>query len=531
MPTFAALRDQLPAPIYDEKPVWIQMYWKAWELAFRNFHEPAPGSGYVSQFIDAAFNQNIFLWDTCFLTMFCNYAHPLVPGIGSLDNFYAKQYDDGEICREIDRQRARTSPSGSTGKAKPLFSRWGWNGTRNDPVVYRAATPPQPPPRLTLDALNHPIFAWAELESFRVTGDRTRLALVYEPLVRYYRALQKYIRQGNGLYMTDWASMDNSPRNAFLPERRRGVDTSIADGAVRAPAGRRWPTLLGKNRRSRALCPARRDELGRAHQRARCGIRERQFLLRPDRRRQASAGQDDRRVLDAAGGRGRAGAGRRPGGGTAQPARPSAGSIASRRWRPTSRATIRPAATGAARSGRRPTRWSSAAWRRYGHADLAREIALEHWTVHGEVFAEDRHDLGELRAGRRRAGQAGQGAISSAGAASARSCILLEYAIGLKPDALRNELVWDLRRASASAASATGSTATSSTCSPRRTTNGNGWEVTIRSDGAFTLRLKTQGREKRCLVPQGESRNAGESRPRPPYEPPLSHRGSPQCRR
>jgi hypothetical protein len=35
----------------------------------------------------------------------------------------------------------------------------------------------------------------------RITGDGTRLAMVYEPLVRYYRALQKYLRQGNGLYM------------------------------------------------------------------------------------------------------------------------------------------------------------------------------------------------------------------------------------------------------------------------------------------------------------------------------------------
>jgi len=68
------------------------MYWKSWELAFKNFHEPASGSGYVSQFIDAAFNENIFLWDTCFITMFCNCAHPLVPGIASLDNLYAKQH-------------------------------------------------------------------------------------------------------------------------------------------------------------------------------------------------------------------------------------------------------------------------------------------------------------------------------------------------------------------------------------------------------------------------------------------------------
>ena len=99
-PKFASTRDQLPAPIYGENTNWVALYWKSWKLAFRNFHEPAPASGFVSQFIDAAFDQNIFQWDTCFLTMFCNTAHPLVPGIGSLDNFYCRQYPDGEIARD-----------------------------------------------------------------------------------------------------------------------------------------------------------------------------------------------------------------------------------------------------------------------------------------------------------------------------------------------------------------------------------------------------------------------------------------------
>ena len=80
------------------------MYWKTWELAFLNFREPEPQSGFVSQFINAGLDSvwvDLFQWDSCFMSMFCNYAHPLVPGIGSLDNFYAKQYEDGEICREI----------------------------------------------------------------------------------------------------------------------------------------------------------------------------------------------------------------------------------------------------------------------------------------------------------------------------------------------------------------------------------------------------------------------------------------------
>jgi hypothetical protein len=229
LPRFDEVKGLLPAPIAEARPLWVEAYWKAWELAFRNFHEPAPGSGFVSQFIDAAFNQNIFLWDSCFMTMFCNYGHPFVPGISTLDNFYAKQFEDGEICREINRAAGLEFAPWVNSEKKPLFSRWGWGTSESNTlqsVVYRGRPAPKPEPRLTLDALDHPILAWAELEHYRLTGDRLRLAEVWEPLVRYYRALQKYLCQGNGLYITDWASMDNSPRNPFLDRGGTGVDIS-----------------------------------------------------------------------------------------------------------------------------------------------------------------------------------------------------------------------------------------------------------------------------------------------------------------
>lgn len=227
-PRFADLRDRLPAPVYDEQPGWITLYWKAWELAFRNFHEPGPDSHFVSPFIDAAFNQNIFLWDTCFMSMFCNAAHPLVPGIGSLDNFYARQHADGEICREINRTTRQDYEPWVNRERRSLFTRNGWDPPHEAgaPVIYRDRPAPGTPPVLTLDALNNPLPAWAELESFRVTGDRARLAMVYPPLVHYYGALRKYLRQGNGLFVTDWASMDNSPRNSFLAGGGTAVDTS-----------------------------------------------------------------------------------------------------------------------------------------------------------------------------------------------------------------------------------------------------------------------------------------------------------------
>ena len=212
------------------------MYWKAWELAFRNFHEPAPGSGFVSQFIDAAFNQNIFQWDTCFMTMFCNYAHPLVPGIGSLDNFYAKQHEDGEICREIGRATGKDS-MGEPRRAKRFFSRW---GERRSQVLHGRPAP-QPPPHLTLDALNHPILAWAELESSR-NRRPPRLALVYEPLVhttercRIRAAGQRALYDGLGQH----GQLAAVP---YLKDGGTAVDTSA-----------QMVALCREARRNRRLC-------------------------------------------------------------------------------------------------------------------------------------------------------------------------------------------------------------------------------------------------------------------------------------
>ncbi|HEY1791495.1 MAG TPA: trehalase family glycosidase [Opitutaceae bacterium] len=227
LPDYAKLKDQLPAPILASHPEWVALYWKAWEIAFHNFHEPEPGSHFVSQFIDAAFNKNTFLWDTCFMSMFCNVAHPLVPGIESLDNFYARQHADGEIGREIVRSTGLDYAPWVDAGGRPLFSRNGFNADSPDsPVKYRGRPVPEPAPRLTLDAVDNPLPAWAELESYRVTGDRDRIARVYPPLAAYYGAIRKYLRQGNGLYVTDWASMDNSPRNRYLANGGTAVDTS-----------------------------------------------------------------------------------------------------------------------------------------------------------------------------------------------------------------------------------------------------------------------------------------------------------------
>jgi hypothetical protein len=229
LPKFQSTKEKLPSPVFEENPMLVNLYWEAWEIAFKNFHEPDSGSGFVSQFIDPAFNDNIFLWDCSFMTMFCNYGNHNIPGIETLDNFYCKQHEDGEICREIKRTTGKDYVSWQNKNKEEFYSVYsgfteGKSGKTTIKYIGREA--PSIKSYVTLDALDHPILAWAELESYRITGNKERLKKVFDPLKKYYEALNIFIKQGNGLYITDWASMDNSPRNSCLTNGGCGVDIS-----------------------------------------------------------------------------------------------------------------------------------------------------------------------------------------------------------------------------------------------------------------------------------------------------------------
>jgi predicted esterase/tetratricopeptide (TPR) repeat protein len=495
LPKFAETKDRLPSPIYDENPLYVRMYWRTWELGFRNFYEPRPGSGYVSQFSDAAFNQNIFLWDTCFLTMFCNYGQPLVPGIAALDNFYAKQYEDGEICREINRATGKDYAEWVNREGKDLFSRVhdGFD------VTYAGREVPRPPPRLTLDALNHPIFTWAEMESLRVTGDSARLALVYEPLVRYYRALQKYIRQGNGLYMTDWASMDNAPRIPYLVKGGTAVDTS-AEMVLFARQLGRIADLLGKKEQAAAF---RREaaELARTiNEKMWDPERKFYFDLTVDGRRAPAKTIAAFWTLLAR---------------VASPEQADA--LAAELGNPASFGRkYRVPSTPADQAGFDPAGgyWRGAVWpatntmvirglENYGKNDLARQIALEHLRQVGEVFQQTGTVWENYAPDAAKQGSPAKGDyVGWTGIVPI--LYFIEYGIGLKPDALDNRLTWDIRSPQRSGCERfrfNGHTV-SLVAEPRAAGK---IELSVRSDGEFCLRAVRGGKAQDYAVKPGEN--------------------------
>ncbi|HEY9075479.1 MAG TPA: trehalase family glycosidase [Anaerolineaceae bacterium] len=179
LPTFEEGRALLPQPLWKGHEDALGCYWKVWEIAFRNLCQPVENSGFIANFIDTAFNGCLFMWDSAFILLFARYGRRAFNFQQTLDNFYAKQHEDGFICREI------IESSGAD-----QFHRF-------DPV----STGPN-------------ILPWTEWEYFQQSGDRERLAKVFPPLLAYHHWLRLFRTWRDGTY---WASglacgMDNQPR-------------------------------------------------------------------------------------------------------------------------------------------------------------------------------------------------------------------------------------------------------------------------------------------------------------------------------
>ena len=184
IPSFLEIRGRLPVPVLPEHEIWTEMYWRAWELAWSNLRRPRPQSGFVNNFVDNAYNENVFMWDTAFTTQYGLYARHLFPCMEALNNFYAKQHNDGFICREI-----------NANEGFDYFYPFDPNSTGPN------------------------ILAWAEWRYYRVTGDDGRLSRVFWPLLAYHRWCRDNRTWQNGLYWATGISsaMDNQLR---IPDSR-----------------------------------------------------------------------------------------------------------------------------------------------------------------------------------------------------------------------------------------------------------------------------------------------------------------------
>jgi hypothetical protein len=189
-------RSLLPSPILDEQPAWVDLYWKAWALAQKNIMKGTAQNGFAPYYLTSAFpGTDLFAWDTEFCAMFGKYGNGAMPGIVSLDNWYLKQTADGGICRIL------SQINGSPGHP-------GWTNT--DPETCARVD------------MNPPVYAWAEWQSFLISGDTARFSkslagrTVLQHLVDAFKFVELPAnghKAANGLYTWDpySAGTDNTP--------------------------------------------------------------------------------------------------------------------------------------------------------------------------------------------------------------------------------------------------------------------------------------------------------------------------------
>ncbi len=124
-------KQQLPKPVFDNRPDMVELYWKAWEFAHDHI-KVTPGMP-QNPYMDEAFSEtDIWIWDSCFMAHFCKYAPHIFPGIETMQNFYQPIHDQVKIPLRIH----------------------------------------------ILD--NPPLFAWTEYEYYRLTNDRAHISTLLE---------------------------------------------------------------------------------------------------------------------------------------------------------------------------------------------------------------------------------------------------------------------------------------------------------------------------------------------------------------
>ena len=167
----------IPAPVFEPEPGYVDLYWKAWELAYD--HITTDDGAVQSPFMDEGRREgHISLWESAFTAQFTKYAPDMFPGIESLNEYYAQIHENATSSQTIEHKN------------------------------------------------NPPIIAWAEWEHFLMTGDVERAKWLLEEkayLQKHFtwfhdNQQRQWNQWGKGYRWTHEASgMVNSPRGRFAP--------------------------------------------------------------------------------------------------------------------------------------------------------------------------------------------------------------------------------------------------------------------------------------------------------------------------
>ena len=217
MEKFVYNKESLPIPVIEGGEDWINLYYKAWETAFRNVDyiekenwKPQltcmPGVGIVWQ------------WDSCLMAFITNYSNGTLSALNNLDNLYRLQREDGFMA-----------------------------------MAYNIDIETEAYP----GRINPPLMAWAEWEAYLVSGDSGRFEKILPILERFYNFIEKNRTRNTGLYWFEdsgSAGMDNAPRGGYPADNLSGSDLCYVDlgcqQALTAKCFAKMYTVLGNEEKA-----------------------------------------------------------------------------------------------------------------------------------------------------------------------------------------------------------------------------------------------------------------------------------------
>ncbi|MGM9763143.1 MAG: MGH1-like glycoside hydrolase domain-containing protein [Candidatus Cryptobacteroides sp.] len=209
-------KEALPEPVYSLHPEFVELYYKAWELAWDRvkYQEGVPQSPYMDENL---WENHIWIWDTEFMALYCRYAPDFYPGIESLDNFY-----------EIILNHAPTS----------------LNVQHPD---------------------NPPFYAWIEWEYYKMTGDRTRLKKVLLDerfLQRHYEWFDN-LKPGLEMHFSHAPILLEKTQYGYRwGNIQSGMDNTPRADAAKSKTGMLWVDALAQQMVSALYIKRIAEELG-----------------------------------------------------------------------------------------------------------------------------------------------------------------------------------------------------------------------------------------------------------------------------
>jgi neutral trehalase len=159
--------------MYDQTWTWTRDFWK----------KGTAENGFQSRYFSRPDSKRINSFEDTLATFFLVYSNRLFPVMPSLDNFYAKQEEDGAIRGEYSERNGKPVPN----RANP-------------------------------EGVLPPLYAFAEYNIYHKIGSKKRIKDVVPKLQRHYEWVERVFRAPNGLYSVPLAAtmMENSPRHDMV---------------------------------------------------------------------------------------------------------------------------------------------------------------------------------------------------------------------------------------------------------------------------------------------------------------------------